>query len=79
MARFLSEDEKALYEDLLNRVLDVEESDASSGLALVKKQAHRILELRKKEEVRTEEWRAKEEAKKAIGNVIVKKPAGATV
>ena len=65
MSRYMLDEEKYLLEDLLNRVIDADESDASAGLSLVKKQAERILAYREEEERKAEQWRLESERKKA--------------
>jgi hypothetical protein len=64
MSRYLTDDEKALFEDLLNRVLDADESDASSGLALARKQAKRIIDYRAEFDKKSEDFRLEQERKK---------------
>lgn len=54
---YMSDDEKQMLEELLNRVIDAEEGDASSGLHLAKKQADRILAYRKEQDERLAKYR----------------------
>ena len=52
---YMSDDEQALFEELLHRVEDAEEGDASSGLHLIKKQAERIRKYRAKRDEEAKE------------------------
>lgn len=69
---YISDTEKYLLEDLLNRALDaVDSGESGSALQMIKAQAQRIVSYRAEEERKTEEWKAQQRAKEADAGKVL--------